>query len=265
MTYIHPTAIVSVAARLAEDVRVGPYSVIEGDVEVGAATVIDHHATISGRTVIGPGCRIYPYALVGTDPQDMKYAGEETDLEIGAGTVIREYVTISRGTAHGGGITRVGRDNMLMAYCHVAHDCSLGDGVIMANGATLGGHIVIEECAIIGGLAAIHQFCHVGGYTMIAGTAGVSQDVPPYCMASGNHCRLYGLNSVGLRRHGFSRETLAALKRTYRLIYRTPGLPMAAALERVAVEVPDLPEVRRFTEFVQAAQRPGRRGVCRKG
>jgi UDP-N-acetylglucosamine acyltransferase len=152
-----------------------------------------------------------------------------------------------------------------MAYSHVAHDCSLGDGVIMANGATLGGHIVIEEWAIIGGLAAIHQFCHIGGYAMIAGTAGVSQDVPPFCMASGNHCRLYGLNSVGLKRHGFSRATLAALKQAYRLVYRTSGLSMAAALERIVAEVPDLPEVRRFVDFIRAAQQPGRRGICRKG
>ncbi|MBN2331525.1 MAG: acyl-ACP--UDP-N-acetylglucosamine O-acyltransferase [Deltaproteobacteria bacterium] len=260
MATIHPTAIISPAASLADDVTVGPYTVIDGEVVIGQGTVVDHHVTIAGQTTIGSGCRIYPYALVGTDPQDLKYRGGDSALTIGDQTVIREYVTVSRGTPTGGGITRVGSNTFFMAYCHVAHDCQIGNQVIMANGATLAGHILIEDQAIIGGLAAIHQFCRIGCHAMIAGMAGVSQDVPPYCMASGNHSRLYGLNLIGLRRQGFSRETISALKKTFRILFRTSGLNLNKAMAQVESELPPLPEITHMLDFIRGTER----GICRK-
>ena len=261
MAKIHPTAIVSPTASIAADVIIGPYAVIEGDVVLGAGVKVDHHATISGKTRIGTGCWIYPYALVGTDPQDLKYKGGDSELFIGDETIVREYVTISRGTPTGGGITRVGNHCFLMAYCHVAHDCQLGDQVMMANGATLAGHIIIENQAIIGGLVAIHQFCRIGCSAMIAGMAGVSQDVPPYCLASGNHSRLHGLNLIGLRRQGFSRETIRVLKKVFRLFFhRPPGIGLAQSLEQVEKEYGQFPEVSHMLKFIQGSER----GICRK-
>jgi len=258
---IHPTAIVSPAATIAADVIVGPYAVIEGDVVLDDGVKVDHHATINGKTRIGAGCRIYPYALVGTDPQDLKYKGGDSELLIGEETIIREYVTVSRGTPTGGVVTRVGNHCFLMAYCHVAHDCQLGDQVMMANGATLAGHIIIENQAIIGGLAAIHQFCRIGCSAMIAGMAGVSQDVPPYCLASGNHSRLHGLNLIGLRRQGFSKETIKVLKKVFRLIFhRIPGIGLAQAMEQVERDYAQFPEVSHMLEFIRGSER----GICRK-
>ena len=261
MAEIHPTAIISSAASIAADVVVGPYAVIEGNVVLGDGVAVDHHATISGKTRIGAGCRIYPYALVGTDPQDLKYKGGDSELCIGEQTTIREYVTISRGTPGGGSVTRVGNQCFLMAYCHVAHDCQLGDQVMMANGATLAGHIIIENHAIIGGLAAIHQFCRIGSSAMIAGMAGVSQDVPPYCLASGNHSRLHGLNLIGLRRQGFSKETIRVLKKVFRLLFhRLPRIGLAQAMEHVEKEYANYPEVSHILEFIRGSER----GICRK-
>lgn len=261
MPEIHSTAIVSPTATIAADVIIGPYAVIEGDVVLGEGVHVDHHATIKGKTTIGSGCRIYPYALVGTDPQDLKYKGGDSELCIGEQTTVREYVTISRGTPGGGAVTRVGNHCFLMAYCHVAHDCQLGDHVIMANGATLAGHIIIENRAIIGGLAAIHQFCRIGSSAMIAGMAGVSQDVPPYCLASGNHSRLHGLNMIGLRRQGFSMETIRVLKKVFRLLFhRQAATGLAQAMEQVKKEYAQYPEVSHMLEFIQGSER----GICRK-
>lgn len=261
MAEIHPTAIVSPSASIAATAVVGPYAVIEGEVVLGAGVRVDHHATVTGKTTIGSGCRIYPYALVGTDPQDLKYQGGDSELLVGEQTVVREYVTISRGTPGGGVTTRVGDHCFLMAYCHVAHDCQLGDQVIMANGATLAGHIIIGNQAIIGGLAAIHQFCHIGSSAMIAGMAGVSQDVPPYCLASGNHSRLHGLNLIGLRRQGFSKETIRILKKVFLLLFhRSPGIGLAQAMEQVEKEYAQCPEVSHMLEFIRGSER----GICRK-
>jgi len=258
---IHPTAIVSSRAQLGSGVEIGPYVIIEGEVTLGDGTVVDHHATIYGETVIGPGCRIYPYAFVGTDPQDMKYqGGTDSRLEIGAGTRIREYATVSRGTPGGGGVTVIGRQCFLMAYVHVAHDCRLGDGIIMANAATLGGHIDIGDRAIIGGLTAIHQFCRVGRSAIVSGTAGVNQDVPPYCLAAGAPARLYSLNLVGLKRQGYGEETIAALKKAFRLLFRTDGLNLKDAIVKVREELPALPEIEHLLEFIEQSSR----GICRK-
>ncbi len=261
MAEIHPTAIVSPAASIAGNVVIGPYAVIEGEVVLGDGVKVDHHATVTGKTMIDAGCRIYPYALVGTDPQDLKYKGGDSELTVGEKTIVREYVTISRGTPTGGVITRVGKQCFLMAYCHVAHDCQLGDQVMMANGATLAGHIIIENQAIIGGLAAIHQFCRIGCSAMIAGMAGVSQDVPPYCLASGNHSRLHGLNLIGLRRQGFSKETIRVLKKVFLLFFhRLPGIGLAQAMEQVEKEYSQFPEVNHMLEFIRGSER----GICRK-
>ena len=260
MPEIHPTAVISPQASLADDVAVGSYAVIEGNVVLGEGVKIDHHATVTGDTTLHAGCHVYPYALVGTDPQDLKFKGGRSELVVGRNTVIREYVTISRGTPTGGFVTRVGDHCFLMAYCHVAHDCQLGNQIIMANAATLAGHIVIEDQAIIGGLAAIHQFCRIGAFAMIAGMAGVSQDVPPYCLASGNHSRLHGLNLIGLRRQGFSRETIKVLKEVYRILFRTPGLGLAPAMEEVERQYARFPEVVHMLEFIRGSER----GICRK-
>ncbi|MBN2809751.1 MAG: acyl-ACP--UDP-N-acetylglucosamine O-acyltransferase [Deltaproteobacteria bacterium] len=260
MSKIHPTAILSAQVSLAEDVTIGPYAVIAGEVSLGKGTVIDHHATIQGRTSLGANCRVYPYALVGTDPQDLKHQEGRSELSIGDHTVIREYATISRGTEHGGGITRLGSHNFIMAYSHIAHDCQFGNHIILSNGATFGGHSEVEDHAIIGGLSAIHQFCRIGAYSFIGGASGVSQDIPPYVLANGNHTRLYGLNSEGLKRHGFSRETIKTITQAFRILFRTTGLSLAKAIDKVEKEIEQTPEVVHMINFI----RQSKRGVCRR-
>lgn len=259
MSKIHPTAILSDQASIAEDVSIGPYAVIEGDVELGPGTIIDHHATVKGKTRLGSSCHVYPYALVGTDPQDLKHQEGQSELTIDDHTVVREYATISRGTELGGGITRIGSHNFIMAYSHIAHDCQFGNHIILSNGATFGGHSEVEDHAIIGGLSAVHQFCRIGAYSFIGGASGVSQDIPPYLLANGNHTRLYGLNSEGLKRHGFSKETIKSLTKAFRIIFRTT-LPLAKALERVENEVEEIPEVKHMLNFIKSSKR----GVCRR-
>lgn len=260
MANIHPTAIISDQAILKNDVSVGPYAIIEGEVEIGDGTVIEHHATIKGKTVIGNSCRVYPYALVGTDPQDLKHKGGQSELIIGDNTVIREYVTISRGTELDGGFTRIGSHNFIMAYSHIAHDCQFGNHIILSNAATFAGHCEVGDYAIIGGLCAVHQFCRIGRYAFIGGTSGVAQDIPPFVLANGNHTRLYGLNNEGLKRHKFSKETLKIINQAYRIIFRTTGLSLANAIERVKNEIEIIPEVKEMIDFIESSKR----GVCRK-
>ncbi|MBN2705791.1 MAG: acyl-ACP--UDP-N-acetylglucosamine O-acyltransferase [Deltaproteobacteria bacterium] len=260
MNSIHPSAIVDERAVLGDGVSIGAYAVIEGEVEIGDNTVVDHHATIKGKTVIGSSCRIYPYALVGTDPQDLKHQEGPSELLVGNHTIIREYATISRGTAHGGGCTVLGSNNFIMAYSHIAHDCHFGNHIILANGATFGGHSEVEDHAIIGGLSAIHQFCRIGAYAFIGGASGVSQDIPPYVLANGNHTRLYGLNTEGLKRNRFSPETIRTINQAYRIIFRSSGLTLERALTRVENEVEQLPEVKHMLGFI----RESKRGVCRR-
>ncbi len=260
MSTIHPTAILSDQTTFADDVTIGPYAVIEGEVHLGNGTIIDHHATIKGKTVIGSSCRVYPYALVGTDPQDLKYQEGMSELIIGNHTVIREYATISRGTEHGGGSTRIGSQNFIMAYSHIAHDCQFGDHIILSNGATFGGHSEVEDHAIIGGLSAIHQFCRIGAYSFIGGASGVSQDIPPYVLANGNHTRLYGLNSEGLKRHNFSKKTIKTINQAFRILFRTTGISLAKAIEQVENEVENIPEVAHMINFIKQSKR----GVCRR-
>jgi len=251
---IHPTAIVDPKAEIGSDVEIGPYSIIAGDVVIGDRSRIGAHVVIEPFVTIGPDCRIFQYAAIGAIPQSVKFEGEKTYVKIGRNSVIREFVTIHRGTGFGGGLTEVGADNFLMAYTHIAHDCKTGRGVMMANNATLAGHITIGKHATIGGLSAIHQFAKIGEYAFIGGLTGIPKDIPPYVMAAGERAQLRGLNTVGLKRHGFSPQTISALKKTYRIIFRI-GLTLTQAVERVKAEVEQFPEVVRFIEFVQTSGR----------
>jgi len=251
---IHPTAIVDSKADLGSDVDIGAYSIIAPNVQIGSGTVIGPHVVIRPYVEIGPDCHIYQYASIGEIPQAIKFQGEETHVKIGRGSVLREFVTINRGTEFGGGTTEVGEENFLMAYVHIAHDCKTGRNVIMANNATLAGHIVIEDFVTVGGLVAIHQFVRIGDYAYIGGKSAVVKDIPPYVIAAGDRAKLHGLNSVGLKRQGFSQETLSCLKKAYRIIFRI-GLTQNEAIERVKAEVEQVPEVAHFIQFIKSSQR----------
>jgi UDP-N-acetylglucosamine acyltransferase len=255
---IHPTAVVDPGAQLSEGVQVGPYTIIHSDVTIGKNTVIGPHVVIDSHTDIGANCRIFQFSSIGAPPQDLKYRGEKTRVIIGDNNVIREFVTINRSTTADIGMTKIGNNNLLMAYCHVAHNCRLGNFVVMANAANLAGHIDVEDFVIIGGLTGIHQFTRLGMYAFIGGASAVAQDVPPFVTVSGNRAKPYGLNLVGLKRRGFSEETLKALKEAYRIIFRS-SLILKKAIEKVRAEVPDLPEVRYLVEFIEKSER----GVCR--
>jgi UDP-N-acetylglucosamine acyltransferase len=255
---VHPTAIVSPEAHLDESVTVGPYSIIGPDVYIGKNTVIGPHVVIERLTEIGEACKIDQFSSIGGDPQDLKYRGEETKVIIGHHNTIREFATINRATSSDIGVTIIGDYNLLMAYSHVAHNCKLGNHVILANSANLAGHIHVEDYAIVGGLTGVHQFTRIGAHCIIGGASAVSKDVPPFTMASGNHAKLYGLNQVGLRRRGFPEETLLALKQAYRIMFRM-SLLKKDAIAKVRNEVPDYPEVRQFVEFIEGSSR----GTCR--
>ncbi|TAM86097.1 MAG: acyl-ACP--UDP-N-acetylglucosamine O-acyltransferase [Candidimonas sp.] len=217
---IHDTAIVSAGARLAAGVTVGPYSIIGEHVCIGAGSVVGPHCIIDGRTTIGENNTFYRFCSIGGVPQDKKYAGEPTRLEIGNGNTIREYVTISTGTAQDAGVTRVGDDNWIMAYVHIAHDCQIGSHTVIANAVQLAGHIHIDDWAIVGGLSACHQFVHIGAHTMIGGTSSIRQDIPPYVMGAGDPFRPVGVNAEGLSRRGFAPDVVAAVKEAYKVLYR---------------------------------------------
>lgn len=251
---IHPSAIIDPHVRIGENVSIGPYSIINKHVTVGDNTIIGPHAVIDSYTDIGPDCHIFQFAAIGAAPQALKYEGEKTRVIIGRGTVVREFATIHRGTVEGGGITRVGEENFLMAYVHVAHDCQTGRQVVMSNNATLAGHIVIGDYATIGGLVAIHQFVRIGDHAFIGGKSAVVKDVPPYVMAVGDRAKLRGLNTVGLKRRAFSPETISLLKQAYRILFRF-GLTLNEALERVRAEVEPIPEVTYMIDFIKSSQR----------
>jgi len=251
---IHPTAIIDSKADIDSNVDVGPHSIVGANVKIGSGTVIGPHVVIQPYVEIGPDCHIFQYASIGAVPQALKFEGEETYVKIGRGTVIREFVTVNRGTGFGGGITEVGEENFLMAYVHIAHDCKTGRKVILANNATLAGHIVIEDFVTVGGLVAIHQFVRIGNYAYIGGKSAVVKDIPPYVIAAGDRATLHGLNSVGLKRHGFSQETLSSLKKAYRIIFRI-GLTLNEAIERVKAEVGQVPEVNDLIRFIKSSKR----------
>jgi UDP-N-acetylglucosamine acyltransferase len=229
---IHATAIVAEGARLAADVAVGPYSIIGEHVSIGAGTVVGPHCIIDGHTTIGANNNFYRFCSIGGIPQDKKYSGEPTRLEIGDDNTVREYVTINTGTVQDVGVTRVGNDNWIMAYAHIAHDCQIGSHTVIANSVQLAGHIHIDDWAIIGGLSASHQFVRIGAHTMIGGTSSIRQDIPPYLIGAGDPFRPVGINSEGLSRRGYSAPVIAALKEAYKILYRRQ-LNVAQATEQI--------------------------------
>ena len=232
---IHPTAIIAPGARLGQNVRIGPYCVIGADVELGAEVVLHSHVAVDGRTRIEARTAVFPFASIGHRPQDLKYAGEASELIIGADNVIREHVTMNTGTEGGGMVTRIGDGCLFMIGAHVAHDCQIGDHVIMANNATLGGHVVVEDHAIIGGLSAVHQFVRIGRHAMIGGMSGVEHDIIPYGIAHGERAHLHGLNVIGLRRGGFGRSQIHTLSEAYDIIFRDDST-LSERIERVVRE-----------------------------
>ena len=255
---IHPTAIIAPDAELAEGVEIGPYTVIGPDVHIGKNTIISPHVVIEAHTDIGEGCRIFQFASIGVQPQDLKFRGEATRVVIGNYNTIREFVTIHRATMSDIGVTIMGDHNLIMAYCHIAHNCKLGHHIIMVNAANLAGHIHVEDYAIIGGLTGIHQFTRIGAHCIIGGASAISKDVAPYLLVSGNRAKTHGLNLIGLKRRGFKENTIRALKEAYRLVFRS-ALLLHTALEKVRNEVEDCPEVRHFVEFIEQSKR----GICR--
>jgi UDP-N-acetylglucosamine acyltransferase len=251
---IHPTAIVDASAHLADDVEVGPFSVIGPDVEIGAGTVVGPHVVVKGPTRLGERNRIFQFASVGEDCQDKKYAGEPTRLEVGDDNVIREGVTLHRGTVQDRGVTTIGSRNLFMAYAHVGHDCVIGNDCILANQATLGGHVTLGDHAILGGLSALHQFCHVGAHAMCGGGSIITKDIPAYLMVNGNPAQAHGLNLVGLKRRGFSREALKALSEAYKVVYRQ-GQTLEQALQILTSRYAGMPEVEVFIDSLKHSTR----------
>ncbi|MCE8033000.1 MAG: acyl-ACP--UDP-N-acetylglucosamine O-acyltransferase [Halomonas sp.] len=250
---IHTTAIVDPGARLAEDVEVGPFSVIGPDVEIGPGSRIGPHVVIKGPTVLGARTRIFQFASVGEDCQDKKYSGEPTRLVMGDDNVIREGVTLHRGTAQDRGETTIGSRNLFMAYVHVGHDCIIGDDCVLANQATLAGHVTLGNFVILGGLSAIHQFCHFGDHAMAGGGSIITKDTPAFVMINGNPAQVHGLNLVGLKRRGFSAEAIKALSDSYRLVYRQ-GLTVAQALDEIRSRY-SLPETEAFAASIEVSTR----------
>lgn len=255
MSRIHPAAIVEDGAHLHPSVEVGPWSHIGADVVIGEDTVIGPNVRISGPTRIGARNRFVGSASIGTDPQDLKFGGEQTELEIGDDNVFREFITINRGTKGGGGITRIGSSNFFMAYAHVAHDCIIGTNTIFANGATLAGHVEVGDFSTVGAYTMVHQFCRVGDHAFIGGGSIATQDVLPFVKTVGSRpAKTYGVNTIGLERKGFPKETIQALQRAYRILVRSK-LPLEKALERIDNELSLYPECRYFADFVRTSER----------
>jgi UDP-N-acetylglucosamine acyltransferase len=255
---IHPSAIVHPAAKLGAGVSVGPYSIIGEHVEIGAGTTIGPHVVIEGRTRIGTHNRIFAFSALGGAPQDKKYAGEPTTLEIGDRNTIREYCTFNCGTAQDAGVTRVGHDNWIMAYVHVAHDCQVGSHTIFANAAAIAGHVQVGDYAILGGLTGVHQFVTIGAHSMTAGATLVLQDLPPYVMAAGNSAKPFGINTEGLKRRGFTEDQITEIKRAYKTLYRS-GLTLEEARSAIAARAEKAPELRILSDFLERS----RRGIVR--
>ncbi len=253
-TFIHEAAIVSPDAVIGEGCHIGPFCTVGGEVSLGTGVRLDSHVVVDGRTSIGEETHIFPFASIGLAPQDLKYAGEPTATEIGKRNHIREFVTIHRGTAGGGGLTRIGDDNLFMAQAHVAHDCQIGSNVIMANAATLAGHVEIADRANVGAYSGVHQFCRVGLEAFVGGYSVVVKDAPPYAIIQGNHAKCYGLNKVGLRRRGYAKETIEKLHHAYHLLL-TAKLNTSQAVERIKAEISDCPEVDILVEFIETSKR----------
>jgi UDP-N-acetylglucosamine acyltransferase len=253
-TVIHPSAIVDAKAVVGDGVEIGPYSIIGADVEIGAGTWVGPHVVIRGPTRIGKENRIYQFCSLGDAPQHTAYHGEPTRLEVGDHNIIREYVTLNRGTVAGHGVTRVGSNNFIMAYCHVAHDCVVGDNTVFANGSSLAGHVSIGDFAVLGGFTMVHQFCRVGAYCMTAVNSVIFKDVPPFLMASGYGAEPHGLNVRGLKRRGFSQEAILGLRRAYKILYKSE-LVLEEALKQLEPLVPACPPVGDLVEFIKGSER----------
>lgn len=258
MTKINETALVDPRAELDRDVEIGPYSIVGPRVRIGKGTRLKSHVVLDGNTSLGEGNLIFQFATVGSPPQDLKYRGEDSQLVIGNDNIIREFASLNPGTKGGGMVTRVGNRNLFMMYCHVAHDCTIGNHNIMANGATLGGHVVIEDYVIVGGLVGIHQFVKVGTGAILGAGSMVSKDIPPYCNATGDRAKLRGLNVEGLKRRGFDRTQIEALKKAYRIIFQS-GLRTRDALKTVKSEMRGSSEVDDLVRFIESSER----GICR--
>lgn len=258
MPDIHSTAIVAAGAKLAADVRIGAYSIIGGEVEIGSGTTVAEHVVVRGRTRIGGNNRIFQFNSIGDAPQDKKYAGEPTELLIGDGNTIREFCTLNTGTVQDQGVTRIGDRNWIMAYVHIAHDCTVGNDTVLANGVTFGGHVRVGDFTILGGFTAVHQYCRIGAHCMLGGGSIVLQDVPPYVIASGNTATPHGVNSEGLKRRGFAPEAIAAIRRAYKTLYKS-GLLLEEARTQLAAESATQSELLPLVEFLAV---PGR-GIIR--
>ena len=254
MSGIHPTAIVDKRARLAASVAVGPYTIIDGDVEIGEGTTVGAHNVITGHTKIGRENRIFHFCSIGEANQDKKYKGEPTRLEIGERNTIREYCSINRGTVQDAGVTRVGNDNWIMAYVHVAHDCQVGDNTVFANNATLAGHVHIGDWTTLGGFVGVHQYVKVGAHVMAGISAVLVQDVPPFITVAGQPTAPYGINAEGLKRRGFTPEAIAALKRAYKTLYKS-GLTLADAKAELEKQAAESTEVRALADFLATSTR----------
>ncbi len=258
MPDIHPTAVVDGDARIGANVTIGPYSIVGAGAELAEGVTLMSHVVVNGRTSIGANTRVFPFASIGLPPQDMKYKGEPSALEIGCNNIIREHVTMHTGTEGGRLVTRVGNNCLFMVACHVAHDCRIGDHVVMVNNGTLGGHVTIDDWAILGGLAAVHQFVRIGRHAMVGGISGVENDVIPYGSVTGNRARLQGLNIIGLKRRGFSRDGIHTLRNAYRLLFAQEGT-MAERLEDVAELFHDNEPVMEIVDFIRAESQ---RSIC---
>lgn len=255
---IHPSAVISSKALIYDDVFIGPFCIIGEEVTIKSGARLLSNVVIEGNTEIGENCTIYPFTSIGLPPQDLKYRNENTGVRIGSNNIIRENITIHRGSIKGDGLTEIGDSNFLMAYVHIAHDCKVGSSIVMANAATLGGHVVVEGFAVIGGLVAVHQYARIGAYSMIGGFSGVAQDVIPYMTASGERARLYGPNSIGLKRRGFSEETIQTLKKVYKILFREKNT-LQRAIEKIHQELPQTEEVKNIINFIGKSER----GICR--
>lgn len=255
MTLIHPTAVVDTSASIKPNVEIGPWAVIGPNVVVGARSIIGAHVVLEGPLVMGVDNHVYPHAIVGTPPQDIKYHNEPTRLEIGDRNLVREFVTVTRGTPHGRGVTKIGSDVFLMAYTHVGHDNIIGDHVVIANNVQLAGHVRVEDYAVIGGCTAIHQFVHIGTHAFVGGGSHVRMDIAPFCKVAGSRARLFGLNTVGLRRRGFTRDQLITLHHAYRLAFLSNLLAIEAAAQIEAELVPVCPQLKELVEFLRKSER----------
>lgn len=253
MINIHPTAIVDSGVQIGDDVSIGPYAVIENDVIISDGSQIGSHVLIHAGTRMGKKCRVFKGAVLGTDPQDLKYAGEKTTLEIGAETTIREFCTLNRGSSHRLK-TVIGTKCLLMAYVHIAHDCLIGEQVVLANAVNMAGHVTIDPYASVGGMTPIHQFVRIGKYVFIGGGLRVPKDVPPYILAAGEPLNFAGLNRVGLSRRGFSEATMLQLRRAYKLIYRS-GLNVTQAVTRIKETMELIPEIQEIIDFINSSER----------